>query len=170
MAQASTPFALANPAKTHERWAGMPTSNGRSAVVRTGAAYALALAGGDYVDLALTEWFMSIAPERTASASTPSSTRWEYPSRSDDPRYPVCVCDHTTKGLPVSLAEYVEGQTFVRKHPTNDWFDAHPDIRDEVLEGYHKGYPLQHMYNWCKELHGFPLGKSSFDKWIKERG
>ena len=60
----------------------------------------------------------------------------------------------------VSLAEFASKQP-----PTagaaNRWFAEHPGLIDEVTAGLLRGIPVETVWRWLRDEHGYPLSHTT---------
>jgi hypothetical protein len=46
------------------------------------------------------------------------------------------------------------------------WFEEHPDLRDEVIHGWKKGYPIGVIADYLRDEHECPFGAASVRGWL----
>jgi hypothetical protein len=65
------------------------------------------------------------------------------------------------------LDQFVQARVTRRRSPTQQWFDAHPDVAERVLRGYYEqGYQIMPMFEWAVKAHNFERRYSSFETWL----
>jgi len=46
------------------------------------------------------------------------------------------------------------------------WFDQHPEVRDEVVEGWKKGYAVKVIADYLAQEHDCPFSMQSVRGWL----
>ena len=46
------------------------------------------------------------------------------------------------------------------------WLEEHPDVRDEIIEGWKKGFPVSVISSYLQEEHDCPFTMPSIRGWL----
>ena len=52
-----------------------------------------------------------------------------------------------------SFVEYAEAEALVKKHNTQEYFDAHPDLLEEVIRIRGEGWRWTDIHAWLRDDH-----------------
>jgi hypothetical protein len=68
----------------------------------------------------------------------------------------------------MDLGEYAEAKGVEPKPKTlAEWFEEHPSIRQQIIEGWTKGYPAPLMAAWLEDEHDWKVSSDYLGRWCK---
>lgn len=70
-----------------------------------------------------------------------------------------------------SLLDFIQADEKRRRNsPTESWFDARPEIKEEVIDALINGAAVKTTQRWLREYKEFPFGPDAFADWVAKQG